>query len=76
MNNPFQEIGYPIFLFHGLVQINEIAYPINATEILDHLSAIKQAKQHYPSFDWGYYYNPQAKKSNQELSGAFPTKTR
>lgn len=60
-----KKVFFPQDQFAGsLVQLNEIAHPINATEIVDHLSAIKQAKEHYPSFDWSYYYNPQKKKSS------------
>ena len=60
-----KKVFFPQDQFAGsLVQLKEIAHPINTTEIVDRLSAIKQAKEHYPSFDWGYYYSPQKKKSS------------
>lgn len=51
-----KKVFFPHNQFAGpLVQINEIAGPINVTEILENLSVIKKEKKHNPSFNhWDY----------------------
>lgn len=52
-----KKLFFPSDKFAGsIVRLNEIDRPINASEILAHLSSIKNSKKNHPSFNTPHYF--------------------